>query len=357
MQVCSWPAVFEGSKLTYEGHETTSGLLSFLFYYFIKNPSIYHAAQSQVDEVVGRGPITMDHMSKLPYLEACLRETLRLNPTAPGFSLQVKDDGKEDPVYLAGGKYEVKRGQSIMAVLPKVHRDPAVWGDDAELFKPERMLDEPFAKLPKNSWKPFGNGMRGCIGRPFAWQEALLTTAMLLQNFNFRFEDPSYQLHIKQTLTIKPKDFFMYATLRHEVDPVHLEKTLHVNTSTQEKGSAKKEKAQILPVRKPKKSMTVLYGSNAGTCEALAQNLARVAASRGYLAQVNPLDSGVDNIPKDQPVILISSSYEGQPPDNAAHFVEWLENLKASELKGVTYAVFGCGNREYIHPRRYIYRS
>lgn len=42
-----------------------------------------------------------------------------------------------------------------------------------------------------------GNGMRGCIGRPFAWQEALLVTAMLLQYFNFAPEDPSYTLQIK----------------------------------------------------------------------------------------------------------------------------------------------------------------
>jgi cytochrome P450/NADPH-cytochrome P450 reductase len=98
---------------------------------------------------------------------------------------------------------------------------------------------------------------------------------------------------------------------------------------------------------KSKKPMTILYGSNAGTCEALAQSLARTASSRGYTAQVNPLDSAVDQLPKDQPVILISSSYEGQPPDNAAHFVEWLQSLEhSSKLNGVKYAVFGCGNRE-----------
>jgi cytochrome P450/NADPH-cytochrome P450 reductase len=142
------------------GHETTSGLLSFLFYYLLKNPSAYQAAQRQVDEVIGRGPITADHMSKLPYIEACLRETLRLNPTAPAF--QVKPLDSDEPIYLAGGKFEVKKGQPIFAFLPSIHRDPAVWGSDADEFKPERMLDEPFSKLPKNAWKPFGNGMRGC---------------------------------------------------------------------------------------------------------------------------------------------------------------------------------------------------
>ena len=284
-------------------------------------------------------------MSKLPYLEACLRETLRLTPTAPAFTLQTRPDSKEDHEIL-GGKYEVRKGQSIIALLPQIHRDPAVYGDDADSFQPERMLDEPFAKLPPNSWKPFGNGMRGCIGRPFAWQEAILTTALLLQNFNFRFDDPSYQLSIKQTLTIKPKDFFMHATLRDHIDLVYLEKVLHDPTSDG-KSTGKDRRIESSTSGKQKKPMTILYGSNAGTCEALAQNLARVAASRGYHAQVDPLDSAVDKVPKGQPVVLISSSYEGQPPDNAAHFIEWLQNLQGNKLDGVKYAVFGCGNREY----------
>jgi cytochrome P450/NADPH-cytochrome P450 reductase len=291
-------------------------------------------------------------MSKLPFIEACLRETLRLQPTATAFTLQPILEGDQDRTTI-GGKYEVKKGQAIIALLPEIHRDPAVYGSDAEAFKPERMMDEPFSKLPPNSWKPFGNGMRGCIGRPFAWQEAILTTAMLLQNFNFRFNDPSYQLSIKQTLTIKPKDFFMHATLREGIDLVYLERLLHDPASSGQSSVKDRKVEQASGV--PKKPMTILYGSNAGTCEALAQNLARVASSRGFNARVDSLDSAVDNVPKGEPIILISSSYEGQPPDNAAHFVEWLQSLTGHELDGVKYAVFGCGNRKrtrslYQHP-------
>ncbi|PMD30907.1 fatty acid hydroxylase [Hyaloscypha variabilis F] len=333
------------------GHETTSGLLSFLFYNLIKHPAAYQAAQRQVDEVVGRGPIKVDHMSKLPYIEACLRETLRLTPTAPAITVQALPDASgSNTVSIAGGKYEIKAGQPIICILPKIHRDPAVYGDDTESFTPERMLDEPFSKLPNNSWKPFGNGMRGCIGRPFAWQEAILTTAMLLQQFNFRFDDPSYQLHIKQTLTIKPKDFFMHATLRENVDPVYLEKLLHVDVSKDGSATGKDRKIESsMSPGLPKKPMHILYGSNSGTCEALAQNLARVASGRGFHAQVEPLDSAVGKVPKDQPVVMIASSYEGQPPDNAAHFFEWLQNLQGrNELQGVKYTTYGCGNHDWV---------
>jgi cytochrome P450/NADPH-cytochrome P450 reductase len=94
-------------------------------------------------------------MSKLPYIEACLRETLRLTPTAPAIALQALPDSTGNKVSLAGGKYEITPGRAIICLLPKIHRDPAVYGDDAESFIPERMLDEPFSKLPNNSWKPF----------------------------------------------------------------------------------------------------------------------------------------------------------------------------------------------------------
>ena len=291
-------------------------------------------------------------MSKFPYIEACLRETLRLQPTAPVFVLQPRPEAAEEFVTL-GGKYQVKKGQGIVALLTNCHRDPAVFGADADSFRPERMLDEPFSKLPPNSWKPFGNGMRGCIGRAFAWQESILTVAMLLQTFNFRFDDPTYQLQIVQALSLKPKNLFMYATLRDHVDPVYLEKSLHVAPSDDGKRTERDQSTNGTANGEPK-PMTILYGSNAGTCEALAQNLARVAASRGYLAQVDPLDSAVERIPKDQPVVLISSSYEGQPPHNAAHFVEWIQNMNGKDLEGVEYAVFGCGNRKlskYIFER------
>ncbi|CAF4788543.1 unnamed protein product, partial [Rotaria magnacalcarata] len=58
------------------------------------------------------------------------------------------------------------------------------------------MLNGGFEKLPPNSWKPFGNGQRACIGRSFAWQESLLTIALILKHFHIEFVDPSYDLRI-----------------------------------------------------------------------------------------------------------------------------------------------------------------
>ena len=58
-----------------------------------------------------------------------------------------------------GGKYPVRKEDSIISFLSAAHLDPTVFEDPLE-FRPERMLDENFNKLPKGAWTPFGNGLR-----------------------------------------------------------------------------------------------------------------------------------------------------------------------------------------------------
>ena len=117
------------------------------------NPQTLQQAQREVDEVIGSGPIKVEHLSTLPYITACLRESLRLDPTIPSTVLGPLPGIQEDPITLGGGKYIVKPGSKLTMVLPKVQRDPKIYGEDAERFRPERMLDDHFKKLPKNAWK------------------------------------------------------------------------------------------------------------------------------------------------------------------------------------------------------------
>lgn len=108
-----------------------------------------------------------------------MKETLRLQPTAPAWTVTpIKD------TTLDHGKYAVKQGQPICIVLHALHRDPAVWGPDAEAFKPERMLREESGDRPTGCWKAFGNGSRACLGRRFAWQETMSAVAMVRQVVN-----------------------------------------------------------------------------------------------------------------------------------------------------------------------------
>ncbi|KAK5658189.1 hypothetical protein OQA88_2162 [Cercophora sp. LCS_1] len=324
------------------GHETTSGMLSFAFYQLIKHPEKYRKAQKEVDDVAGTGPIKAEHMNKLPYITAVLRETLRLSPTISGFGLKAKKDE------VIGGKYLIKKEDIINVHLSKCHLDRRVFGDTAEDFIPERMIDENFERLSKelpDFWKPFGNGMRGCIGRPFAWQEALIVMAVLLQNFDFVLDDPSYVLEIKQTLTSKPKDLYMRAALRRGMTPTTLAQ--HFSGEAPKANGTARNKS---PSRKQQsgKPMSIYYGSNTGTCESLAQRLASDANFHGFEATiVEPLDAAKEKVPKDQPAVIITASYEGQPPDNAAEFVRWLEGLNGAEMEKSSFAVFGCGHKDW----------
>ncbi len=153
------------------GHDTTSGLLAFAFYFLIKFPEKMAKARAEVEEVLGDEPIAIKHLGRLTYIDAVLKESLRLHSPAPGFHIRPLEDNT-----VLGGKYIVNKNDPIVTVLHLLHRDPAVWGDDADEFKPERMERENFNKLAPNSWKPFGNGSRSCIGRAFAWQEALMVS-------------------------------------------------------------------------------------------------------------------------------------------------------------------------------------
>ncbi|KAK2614230.1 hypothetical protein N8I77_001076 [Diaporthe amygdali] len=328
------------------GHETTSGMLSFAFYNLLKNPEAYRKAQEEVDEVVGSGPITVDMVKKLQYIQATLRETLRLTATIPTISVKPLQDT------VLAGKYAVGANESIALLVAKSQLDPAVFGETAQDFIPDRMLEDDFNRLNKefpNAWKPFGNGMRACIGRPFAWQEAVLVMAMLLQNFNFMPDDPNYHLSIQQTLTIKPKDFRMRASLRHGLTPTQLEHRLNGTTAPPTPLESSVASLSLQSGQKAKgKPMAIFYGSNSGTCEALAQRLASDAPSHGFSAAiVDSLDAANQNLPTDKPVTIITASYEGEPPDNAGLFCNWIQGLKGNELENVSYAVFGCGHHDW----------
>lgn len=132
------------------GHETTSSLLSFTLYSLLKNPAAYRNAQAEVDRVLGTGPLELSHLKELKYLTAAFRESIRLYPPAPGFNIKSKDNNAS---HFTLGDHVVEGIPPIFVLMEKVHRDPEVYGQDAEEFKPERMFDEEFAKLPKNAWK------------------------------------------------------------------------------------------------------------------------------------------------------------------------------------------------------------
>ncbi|KAH9983770.1 cytochrome P450 [Xylariaceae sp. FL0662B] len=332
------------------GHETTSGLLSFLFALVLTHPGVYRKLREEIDGVLRHDTITPDHIQQLPYTKACLRETLRLQPPSGVWTVTPTVKDPSVPILL-GGQYEVKSGQTILIVNPKLHRDPEVWGDDAEEFRPERMLSENFQKLPKNCFKPFGNGPRSCIGGDFAMQEATIATALLFQKFEFQLVDPNYKLSIRQALTLKPHDFFIHTRLRPNINILSLQADLLRPDAPgfQSPTPSPIYKDQVNgDAPKLSNSISILYGSNMGTCKALAENLAASSNQRGFRCVIKSLDDAIDLEGMGNIIVIVIASYEGQPPDNARNFISRLAKCDEEDpLRGVRFAVFGCGNRDW----------
>jgi cytochrome P450/NADPH-cytochrome P450 reductase len=94
--------------------------------------------------------------------------------------------------------------------------------------------------------------------------------------------------------------------------------------------------------------LLVLYGSNLGTAEDMATRVADLADVNGFATRLAPLDDFAGKLPKEGGVLIFCASYNGAPPDNATQFVKWLRDGMARDtLKGVNYAVFGCGNSDW----------
>ncbi|WP_121642962.1 bifunctional cytochrome P450/NADPH--P450 reductase CypB [Bacillus vallismortis] len=311
------------------GHETTSGLLSFAIYCLLTHPEKLKKAQEEADRVLTDDTPEYRQIQQLTYIRMVLNETLRLYPTAPAFSLYAKDDT------VLGGEYPISKGQPVTVLIPKLHRDQNAWGEDAEEFRPERFEDS--SRIPHHAYKPFGNGQRACIGMQFALQEATMVLGLVLKHFEL-INHTGYELRIKEALTIKPDEFKITVKPRKRA-------AIHVQ---------RKEQADIKTETKPKESkpkhgtpLLVLYGSNLRTAEGIAGELAAYGRQMGFTAATAPLDDYIGKLPEQGAVVIVTASYNGSPPDNAAGFVEWLEELEEGRLKGVSYAVFGCGNRSW----------
>ena len=133
------------------GHETTSGLLSFAVYFLLNNPDVLARAYAEVDRVLGPDPAvppTYAQVNQLTYVEQILKEALRLWPTAPAFALSPHKDT------VIGGTYRMKKSYQIVVLSPMLHRDPSVWGEQADVFDPDHFSREAERRAPPTPTSP-----------------------------------------------------------------------------------------------------------------------------------------------------------------------------------------------------------
>ncbi|RZD89966.1 reductase [Streptomyces albidoflavus] len=315
------------------GHETTSGSLSFALHYLTKHPEVLARAQAEVDALWGDtdspDPQYGD-IGKLTYIRQVLNESLRLWPTAPGFSVEPLEDT------VIGGTYHVRKGEALTVITSALHRDPA-WGENVELFDPERFSPEREAARSVHAFKPFGNGERACIGRQFALHEATLLLGLLVHRYRL-IDHTDYQLKIKATLTIKPDGFRLRFARRTSE-----ERRLPVAAAAPVAG-----RTESVTRRASGTALTLLHGSNLGTCAGISRDLGTDGEEHGFAPTVASLDQYTEKLAGSQgPVVIVAASYNGRPTDDAAEFVASLENLAPGSLAGLRYAVLGVGDRNW----------
>jgi unspecific monooxygenase len=181
------------------GHETTSGALSFALHHLARHPEVAARARAEVDQVWGDTAAPgYEQVAKLRYVRRVLDETLRLWPTAPAFAREARQDT------VLAGEHPMRRGAWALVLTPMLHRDPEVWGADAERFDPDRFDARAVRARPPHVFKPFGTGARACIGRQFALHEATLVLGLLLRRYELR-PDPDYRLKVTERLTLMPE--------------------------------------------------------------------------------------------------------------------------------------------------------
>lgn len=110
---------------------------------------LYNEVQNVINELGGE--ITENHLHQLTYLEMVIKETMRLFPVLPIHARVANEDIELESC-------TVPKGANIVISVFNTHRNVKNWGEDAELFKPERFYPENFEKLHPYSFIPFSRG-------------------------------------------------------------------------------------------------------------------------------------------------------------------------------------------------------
>lgn len=158
------------------GYETTSLALSYTFALLSQHPEVEARLVAEVQQVLaGRLP-TAEDVQNLPYAQMVLKEAMRLYPPAWIVSARIPQDD-----YELGG-YSIPAGSLLLISQWILHRDGRYY-DEPERFYPERWGTEKDDRNSVYPYFPFGAGPRICIGKDFAWLEAILLLVTILQRF------------------------------------------------------------------------------------------------------------------------------------------------------------------------------
>ncbi|KAB2604464.1 cytochrome P450 734A1-like [Pyrus ussuriensis x Pyrus communis] len=168
------------------GELTTKTLLAWTVFLLGLHTDWQDIARREVLELFGKQIPNHDALGKLKTMSMIINESLRLYPPIAHNIRNVDRD-------VTLGKLKVPAGVEVVVPNLALHHDPELWGEDVELFKPDR-FSEGVAKATKNNiaaFLPFGMGPRICVGMDLATTQTKIVLSMVLQRYHFTLS-PGY---------------------------------------------------------------------------------------------------------------------------------------------------------------------
>nr|UHB15504.1 cytochrome P450 [Paris polyphylla] len=190
------------------GKDTTAGTLAWFIYMLCKHPSVQEKVAKEVKESIESNEgittndfskcITDEALNKMQYLHAALSETLRLYPAVPlDNKVCLADDTLPDGS-------NVRKGDIVFYQPYAMGRMEFLWGPDAEIFRPERWIDDQGFFHPESPFKftTFQAGPRICLGKEFAYRQMKIFAAILLRFFVFKLADETADINYRTMITL-----------------------------------------------------------------------------------------------------------------------------------------------------------
>lgn len=191
------------------GSDTVSNSLCAIVWWIAKHPTVKKKLVEELDEHIdSEDTATSYHTAKdLPYLHACINETLRIHSTSsiglPRFL--------SESIHFKG--HLLKSGLVCSVPSFDIHRNPEVW-DNCELFQPERWLQPDVQKYDR-AFMPFSVGPRSCIGRNLAMMELSMIISTIFKRYVVELTDPNQvELETREGFLRKPLNCWIKIKLR-----------------------------------------------------------------------------------------------------------------------------------------------
>ncbi|CAB3256535.1 unnamed protein product [Arctia plantaginis] len=167
----------EVDTFMFEGHDTTASGLTFCLMLLANHKEVQDNIVSELDEIFegSNRSITMGDLSKMKYLECCIKESLRLYPPVHFISRALTKTA-------ILSNYKVPSGTMCHIDIMELHHRADLF-PDPEKFDPERFLPENSVNRHPYAYIPFSAGPRNCIGQKFAMMEMKITIAATLREF------------------------------------------------------------------------------------------------------------------------------------------------------------------------------